>query len=221
MHMCIHMYTRISCACTCAHRGDGLEVCTVGSTLASLLLWGSPGVGAGLGAWPGLHHQGLNCPRNWAPELGGETQTFGEPRNVLGSLLGFLHFVLFSGKQMGKKAPFPHFWRLLCVNRPAPITFRVKQRNSDRHRQLQPGARPRPTCPETASPAFRSLASAFLEEVCSVGTAGWHGPVSVSPGSPQGSAPGSPLGLSGQRVGHMMAACVNGHLILRSQWLWP
>lgn len=193
-HVYSHVHTHILCMHMRTQRRWAGSVHGGGSTLASLLLWGSPGVGAGLGAWPGLHHQGLNCPRNWAPELGGETQTFGEPRNVLGSLLGFLHFVLFSGKQMGKKAPFPHFWRLLCVNRPAPITFRVKQRNSDRHRQLQPGARPRPTCPETASPAFRSLASAFLEEVCSVGTAGWHGPVSVSPGSPQGPGGGSQIG---------------------------
>lgn len=71
--------------------------------------------------------------------VGVETWTFWEPRNVLGSLLGLLHFVLFSGKQLGKKALFPHFWRLIYINRLNPITFRVNRNSpSEVKKALQP-----------------------------------------------------------------------------------
>lgn len=72
----------------------------------------------------------ISLPKHEAPrKLGlggsGDLDVWG-PRNVPGFLLALLRFVLFSGKQMEKKkAPFPHFWRLICINRPKPITLRV------------------------------------------------------------------------------------------------
>ena len=41
---------------------------------------------------------------------------------------------------MEKISPFPHFWRLICINRPDPITFRVN-RETVRSRALGPGLR--------------------------------------------------------------------------------
>lgn len=41
---------------------------------------------------------------------------------------------------MEKISPFPHFWRLIYINRPGPITFRVN-RETVRSRALGPGPR--------------------------------------------------------------------------------
>lgn len=100
-----------------------------------------------------LPSQGAATSRERGLGGGAETWTFGEPKNVLGSLLGLLHFVLFSGKHMGKKNPFPHFWRLIVINRPNLITFRVN-RNPIRSQESAsasgvaeacvPGVSPRP-----------------------------------------------------------------------------
>ena len=60
-----------------------------------------------------------------------ETWTLGEPRNVLGSLLGLLHFVLFSGKQMEKKkSPIPTYLKADLYKQTKPDKFQSKQRNS-------------------------------------------------------------------------------------------
>lgn len=116
---------------TCTHTEEtSWESAWLGHTSpsrASPLPWGQLRSRGGRPAAGLSLRQSVKRPRNSASERGVETWTFGEPRNVLGSLLGLLHFVLFSGKQMEKKAPFPHFWRLICINRPNPITFRVNR----------------------------------------------------------------------------------------------
>ena len=139
---CAHARTH-SCTHTCG--GHMLRVCPA---------WHTPPSPASPPAMGQLKSRGRGWPPAIAPSLPPERETarelgrgvgsgdldIGEPRNVLGSLLGLLHFVLFSGKQMEKISPFPHFWRLICINRPDPITFRVN-RETVRSRALGPGPR--------------------------------------------------------------------------------